>query len=257
MVFKTNSFLKGSFNLLVIEDEPQIRENLAEILTLKGFDVTTASNGVNGLAQASHQPPDLILCDVMMPGMDGYQFLEKLRQKPSLANVPFIFLTAKATMGDLRHGMTSGADDYLAKPYQMKDLLAAIEGRLKRHYPQNLASGSPTFLKSIRGSDQKGWMTLQTEECLYFFIQNRHYLVRHPQGIFQIVQTIEKLAEELDPKQFFRINRNVILHRKIIQKYSYWEKGKYCIYLSIDGKPQEAILPKARINDFKKWLGGQ
>lgn len=118
--------------LLVIEDEPQIRENLAELLTLNGFLVDTADDGREGILRAMLTRPDLIICDVMMPKMDGYQVLEVIRTNRSLANVPFIFLTAKADVTDMRRGMALGADDYLAKPFTSSDLLTAIRSRLQR-----------------------------------------------------------------------------------------------------------------------------
>ncbi|GAB4024496.1 hybrid sensor histidine kinase/response regulator [Spirosoma koreense] len=116
--------------LLVIEDEFQIRENMAELLTLKGYVVDTAANGREGIMQALLNRPDLILCDVMMPLLDGYQVLDAIRTNRSLATVPFIFLTAKADPTYVRRGMVLGADDYLTKPLVIRDLLAAIESRL-------------------------------------------------------------------------------------------------------------------------------
>ncbi|MBC8151929.1 MAG: response regulator [Bacteroidetes bacterium] len=121
-----------AIQLLVIEDEHQIRENVAELLTLNGFEVETAGDGREGVLRAMLRPPDLILCDVMMPKMDGYQVLEVIRSNRSLANVPFIFLTAKTDITDMRRGMSLGADDYLAKPFTSSDMLAAIKSRLQR-----------------------------------------------------------------------------------------------------------------------------
>ena len=118
--------------LLLIEDETLIRENLAELLTLSGFIVHTASNGKEGLIQATQQQPDLILCDIMMPEMDGYQTLAIIRSNPLLSNTPFLFLTAKADMTDTRKGMALGADDYLTKPFTMDTLLTAVRARLER-----------------------------------------------------------------------------------------------------------------------------
>ncbi|SFF13819.1 hybrid sensor histidine kinase/response regulator [Spirosoma endophyticum] len=123
--------------LLVIEDELSIRENVAELLTLQGFMVDTAADGHEGINRAIQSQPDLILCDVMMPGMNGYQVLESIRAHRSLSHVPFIFLTARAEPDDLRQGMVSGADDYLIKPFTSKDLLKSIETRLKREQIRN------------------------------------------------------------------------------------------------------------------------
>lgn len=118
--------------LLLIEDELQLQENIAELLTLNGYIVDTASDGQEGVLHAMMRRPDLIICDVMMPKLNGYQVLELVRTNRSLATVPFIFLTAKAETTDLRQGMNLGADDYLTKPFLMHELLTAIESRLEQ-----------------------------------------------------------------------------------------------------------------------------
>ena len=118
--------------ILYIEDESQIRENVTALLSLKGYEVAMASNGREGISQAMQQLPDLILCDILMPQMDGYQVLEVIRGYRLLATVPFIFLTAKSEEADWRRGMILGADDYLTKPFTLESLLLAIESRLQR-----------------------------------------------------------------------------------------------------------------------------
>lgn len=119
--------------LLIIEDEPAMRANLQEALTLEGFQVLAVSNGREGLALAAKELPELILCDILMPGMDGYAVLEALRRNSATATIPFIFLTAKGERSDLRNGMNLGADDYLIKPVPLAELVAAIRARIERH----------------------------------------------------------------------------------------------------------------------------
>ncbi|AEI51729.1 hybrid sensor histidine kinase/response regulator [Runella slithyformis] len=118
--------------VLIIEDEDAIRENIAEMLSISGFKVETAANGREGLSQTLVFKPDVIICDIMMPLMNGYQVLETLRSSNSQANTPFIFLTSMANPAEIREGMLIGADDYLTKPFNFSDLIAAIESRLKR-----------------------------------------------------------------------------------------------------------------------------
>jgi CheY-like chemotaxis protein len=118
--------------ILVIEDEDNIRENIQELLEAKGYHVRTASNGKQGILEAIDFRPSLILCDIMMPKMDGFKVLEYIRKTSTIQNVPFIFLTAKIDTQDVRHGMELGADDYLTKPFTSKDLVNAIETRLKK-----------------------------------------------------------------------------------------------------------------------------
>ncbi|WP_288425253.1 response regulator [uncultured Spirosoma sp.] len=118
--------------ILLIEDNDGIRENTAEILELTGYHVLTAENGKEGVEQALTIRPDLVICDIMMPVLDGYGVLHIFNRNPQLAGIPFIFLTAKTERADFRRGMELGADDYLTKPFDESELLSAIEGRLKR-----------------------------------------------------------------------------------------------------------------------------
>jgi DNA-binding response OmpR family regulator len=119
-------------NILLIEDEPQTRENLALILRMEGFDAMTASNGRIGLEAATREKPDLILCDVSMPELDGFGVLRALRANPDTASIPLIFLTARSECQDQRSAMNLGADDYIIKPVEPDDLLAACRSRLNR-----------------------------------------------------------------------------------------------------------------------------
>ncbi|NHA03340.1 response regulator [Mucilaginibacter sp. HC2] len=121
-----------SKKVLIIEDNNDIRENVVEILELAGYEVTSAGNGKTGVELAVKNPPDIILCDIMMPELDGYGVLYMLNKNPEVSAIPFIFLTAKAERVDLRKGMEMGADDYLTKPFDDMDLLNAIESRLKK-----------------------------------------------------------------------------------------------------------------------------
>lgn len=118
--------------ILVIEDEAQTREIFLRCLKFEKFEGIGAENGSTGVRLAERHRPDLVVCDIMMPDMDGYEVLSSLRQNDATASIPFIFLTAKVTMSDLRQGMTLGADDYLTKPCTVEDFLDAIASRLSR-----------------------------------------------------------------------------------------------------------------------------
>jgi DNA-binding response OmpR family regulator len=129
--------------ILIIEDNPEMAENIASILELAQYDVICAGNGKQGVSVAQQTQPDLILCDIMMPDLDGYGVLHILHQDPVTANIPFVFLSAKADKAEVREGMNLGADDYLTKPFDTTDLLKVIETRLKKsdslknHYSNN------------------------------------------------------------------------------------------------------------------------
>jgi DNA-binding NarL/FixJ family response regulator len=138
--------------ILVIEDEPEMRRNLTTVLRLEDFQPLSAENGRVGLNLAKKEKPDLILCDIMMPELDGHGVLQALQADPELALIPFIFLTAKGEKEDLRNGMNLGADDYLTKPVAKADLLEAIDARLrraqqqaKREFKADFSSPEPFF----------------------------------------------------------------------------------------------------------------
>ncbi|GAB4383223.1 MAG: hypothetical protein Kow00121_44730 [Elainellaceae cyanobacterium] len=118
--------------ILVIEDEAQPREIFLRCLTFEGFLALAAESGTEGVKLAKSYLPDLIVCDIMMPDLDGYSVLSILHQDPTTAAIPFIFLTAKVTMADLRQGMELGADDYLTKPCTVEQFLSAVTTRLER-----------------------------------------------------------------------------------------------------------------------------
>ncbi|WOD40278.1 response regulator [Nodosilinea sp. E11] len=119
--------------ILIIEDEPSVLDNLQDILTLENYAVVIAHNGRQGVEAALEHRPDLILCDVMMPEMDGFEVVKVLRETPTTQTIPFIFLTAKADRLDQREGMDLGADDYLTKPFRPQEVLRAIRTRLERN----------------------------------------------------------------------------------------------------------------------------
>lgn len=119
--------------ILVIEDEATVRSNILEILEFEQFDAVSAENGLIGALWAQEYLPDLVICDVMMPEINGYEVLSALRQNQMTATIPFIFLTAMADYSDRRRAMELGADDYLTKPFTTDELLAAISTRFAKH----------------------------------------------------------------------------------------------------------------------------
>jgi signal transduction histidine kinase len=136
--------------ILLIEDNRSIRESTLELLMAEGFDVLGISNGKLGIEVAQTYLPDMILCDVVMPELDGYEVLSALRQKPATAAIPFIFLTARSTKEDFRLGMELGADDYLTKPFTPTELLTAINSRFDKQTA--VISQSRKQLEELRSS---------------------------------------------------------------------------------------------------------
>ncbi len=122
----------GEKNILIIEDDDFLRANTALILSLEGYRVTMASDGATGLAMIRKKRPDVILCDILLPKMNGFEVLEAIKSDPFLARIPFLFISALNERQQIRQGMEVGADDYLGKPYSREDLLAAVAARLNR-----------------------------------------------------------------------------------------------------------------------------
>jgi CheY-like chemotaxis protein/CRP-like cAMP-binding protein len=166
-------------SVLVIDDNADIRENTAEILELAGYKTFTAENGRQGVDVAVREKPAVIICDIMMPELDGYGVLHLLRKNPETQNIPFIFLTAKTERSDFRKGMEMGADDYITKPFEDIELLNAIEVRLKKselmknHYEFS-QDGISQFIKDVKASgimkdlaDQYAIETYHKKQTLY------------------------------------------------------------------------------------------
>jgi DNA-binding NarL/FixJ family response regulator len=158
--------------ILVIEDEPEMRRNLVTILRLEKFEPIAAVSGRAGVAAARQERPDLILCDVMMPDLDGYGVLAALRAEAGTAATPFIFLTAKGEKPDIRTGMNLGADDYLTKPVAKADLLAAIRARLERAEQQTIPDFRPNF-SSARPLEAALDLTPRVAEVLLWLAQGK------------------------------------------------------------------------------------
>ncbi|MBS1621806.1 MAG: response regulator [Bacteroidetes bacterium] len=166
-------------SVLVIDDNPDIRENTAEILDLAGYKIFTAENGKRGVDLVLKEKPDVIICDIMMPELDGYGVLHLLRKNPETSNIPFIFLTAKTERREFRKGMEMGADDYITKPFEDIELLNAIEVRLKKveildHKYAASPQGVNQFIKDIKDSglmkqlaDQYNIQSYSKKQTLY------------------------------------------------------------------------------------------
>jgi DNA-binding response OmpR family regulator len=135
------------YTILIIEDTKELRENIAEVLVCEGYRVIQAENGTTGIELALQHTPDLILCDIMMPGPNGFEVLSSLKEKGERLQVPFIFISALDERKDIREGMGLGADDYLVKPFTIKELLTVVQVRIDKH--QSLESRIKNRIESI------------------------------------------------------------------------------------------------------------
>jgi DNA-binding NarL/FixJ family response regulator len=156
----------------VIEDEPEMRRNLLTILRLEEFQTISAENGRVGVELARQQRPDLIICDVMMPELDGHGVLKALRSDEATVTIPLIFLTAKGEKPDVRAGMNLGADDYLTKPVAKADPLDAIAARLRRQDEQLVPGFRPDF-SSAKPLEAGLGLTPRVAEVLLWIAQGK------------------------------------------------------------------------------------
>lgn len=155
--------------ILLIEDQHDLRENTQEILELAHFQVISAENGKEGVEKAILEKPDLIVCDIMMPVLDGYGVLNMVQNTPEIANTPFVFLSAKADRSDLRKGMDLGADDYITKPFSGTELLSAIDRRIKK-----FEALKQSITQSLESFQQSFPIHHSTKELLAEILKNRH-----------------------------------------------------------------------------------
>jgi CRP/FNR family transcriptional regulator, polysaccharide utilization system transcription regulator len=194
--------------ILLIEDNKQIRENTAEILELANYKVLTSKNGKEGVAAAQKEKPDVIICDIMMPELDGYGVLHMLSKDAATATIPFIFLTAKTERSDMRKGMEMGADDYLTKPFSEVELLNAIESRLKKadvlnkEYQRNI-EGLNEFISEANGLDKLKKLSEETDVTTYTKKEPIYRAGAFPKGLYLLLKGKIKasLANE-DGKEF-------------------------------------------------------
>src|SRR5690349_20072369 len=179
--------------VLVIDDNNDIRENTAEILELAGYKTYTAENGKKGVELATKEKPSVIVCDIMMPELDGYGVLHLLRKNPETQNIPFIFLTAKTERTDFRKGMEMGADDYITKPFEDIELLNAVEIRLKKIeiLEQNYASnpqGLNRFLHDVKSTGIIEKLAEQYEVVTYDKKQILYQEGKRPRYLYYLVK---------------------------------------------------------------------
>lgn len=175
--------------ILLIEDNADVRENTAEILTLSQYNVITAVNGKEGVELARKEKPDLIICDIMMPVLDGHGTLHLLSKSEETAGIPFIFLTAKAEKSDFRKGMEMGADDYLTKPFDDVELLNAIEVRLRKNallkteFAKNI-SGIHDFINEAKGIESLTKLSETRDVRMYKKKDDIYKEGSYPKGIY-------------------------------------------------------------------------
>jgi two-component system alkaline phosphatase synthesis response regulator PhoP len=165
-------------SILVIEDDAEILENIEEILELQNFRAVTTSSSLTGLELAKEKAPDLVLCDVTMPKLDGFGVLNQLRQDEVTATIPFIFLTGRLDRADVRMGMELGADDYLTKPFTNEELVRAVNSCLEKH--ARLAQQYDAKLKEVEFLEKQLHTSQELAEMSSVLLQKLSQGLRHP-----------------------------------------------------------------------------
>ncbi len=240
--------------ILLIEDNENIRENTAEILELANYKVFKAENGKIGVEVALQEKPDLIVCDIMMPVLDGYGVLHLLHKNPEVQYTPFIFLSAKAEREDLRRGMELGADDYLSKPFEGAELLKAIEIRLKKveemkkEFTSDL-SGLNSLMKINSGRDLFNTLTSNRNINKYKKRQLIYTEGNHPSKLFYVQKGKVKTYKSNEDGKELIVGLfgpgEFLGHIALLENSTYKENAE-----AID-ETEIAIIPK---NDFEELL---
>ena len=246
-------------NILIIEDDPSVLENLEIILEEEGYKVTSASSGKEGINLAGQINPDLIICDVVLPDVNGYQVLSHLNEefKPNL--IPFIFLTVKADEEDIRRGMNLGADDYITKPFEIPDVINSVKTRIQKH--RNLMSlekpgkNKPAVEKefsSKSAAEIDDFIIIPTASEYKTINLNEISFIKSKDVYSEVFTTgkerflVRKLLKErlriLPEKYFFRIHRTAIINFGEVEKIEKWTNYSLIVFM----KNYDEFLPVSR-----------
>jgi DNA-binding response OmpR family regulator len=190
-------------SILVVDDEAEIRECMKLILAAEGFQVLTAADGAEALIVLGSHPVDLIVSDIQMPRLNGYQFYERVRMQPEWAAIPFLFLTVRTMDSDVRYGKELGVDDYLAKPFEREDLLAAVRGRLRRALQlAQLVGGAAPGPAKTPGVLVAGRLRVDTSEHRVWLADRGIELSRSEFKVLECL--VRRPGQAVSPQEFVR-----------------------------------------------------
>jgi DNA-binding LytR/AlgR family response regulator len=230
--------------ILLVEDEQTVRNSIKELLENINYTVFSAPDGKEGLQLATEIKPDLIISDIMMPHLDGFGLIKAVRENPSVKNVPFIFLTAKAEISDFREGMDLGADDYIVKPFRAVKLLELIENKLARF---DSLRNSPGIEPEEQLKEKKSSLT--ENDKLFLTVKNKPQIIRigdilfiKAEGEYSNIhlvsgvkilkrKLIKEWEQQLPSNIFLRIHRATIINLNHLSNIERWYNRSYVIFL--------------------------
>ncbi|MGE5353593.1 MAG: LytR/AlgR family response regulator transcription factor [Acidobacteriota bacterium] len=234
--------------ILIIEDHLTVCQTIKILLEKAGYETLTAHNGADGIKLALECLPDLIVCDIMMPGMDGYEVLRQLSCSGDTSSIPFIFLTARAEMADLRLGMELGADDYLVKPFKANELLNAISKRLEKR--ELIIKGQMSKIRNAqRDSALKSNSVIaagnppeiiKVSSIVYITANDGYTHIHSTEGKKILIRRLMKEWEALLPEdQFIRIHHSTIINLDYMEQIEKWFNNSLRIHMRTINEPLE------------------
>jgi DNA-binding LytR/AlgR family response regulator len=244
--------------ILIIDDDKSIRESTQELLEIVGYEVLTAEDGAKGIKLVKDFLPDIIICDISMPILDGYSVYNELSKNPKTSVIPFIFLTAKVEMKDFKYGMQIGADDYICKPFSSNDLINSIELRLKKkdriiqyHRVESENNDKNGFDKKVLDKESQILLmvgnqpqNIKINSIIYIESLEKYSKVVILGGKKIIVKKQMKKWEEILPENLFiRIHRSTIINLDYVIKFEKWFNYSYRVYLD---KVEEPFIVSRR-----------
>ena len=226
--------------VLIIEDEADIREGIITLLNEEGFIVYSASSGEQGVAEAKKYIPDIIICDIMMRGLDGYGVIDELSKNKETRTIPFIYLTAKVERGDFRKGMELGADDYLFKPFKPEELLNAMTTLLQkrsRFKADFVESAAKPVIK--QNNKEKIFLNMGDKSCfvsmaeiVYISAENQYTAVYMADRRNLLIRKSVAFWEKTLPEtRFVKVNRSTIINLDFIAKMGKSHNSSFIVYL--------------------------
>ncbi|MFA6598312.1 MAG: response regulator [Ignavibacteriaceae bacterium] len=250
--------------ILIIEDEKPVRTGIKDLLEIKNYSVLEAESGAEGLKLAKEHVPDLIICDIKMPNMDGYEVLKRLNKNETLSSIPFIFLTAKTEMTDLRYGMNLGADDYITKPFMAADLFRAIEVRLSKNERARKSSLKPQAVidetepkKNIEEhlfvteGNKPQFVKIHDIECITAFNEYTNVYLDNSKKVI-IRKSLREWENVLPDTAFIRIHRSTIINFEHVERVEKFYTRSYMVYLKNIKQP--FVISQRYLSKLKKKL---